>query len=135
MVFEKAGYWMAVGVLALFVSNHFAVRHENDVRGLASRSLAAVQQVAGDATRFIATAETMVGRGESRSARVQTTLACAQTRLASVQTVLARHEASIAWVQAEHARMAAMEQLTGPVICPRQHLRMAIPRLARDGTI
>src|ERR1700680_769897 len=122
MVFEKAGYWMAVGVLALFVSNHFAVRHENDVRGLAIRTLATVQQVAGDATRFIATAETMLSQSGTRFARTQTTLACAQTRLASVQTMVAQHEASIAWVQAEHARIAAMEQISGPVICPRQRV-------------
>jgi hypothetical protein len=135
MVFEKAGYWIAVGVLALFFSNHFAVRHENDVRCLASRSLAAIERVSGHATGLMATAEMMLGRGETRFAGVQTTLACAQTRLASVQTVMAQHETSLARVQAEHARTAAMQQLGRTVVCPRQHLRMAIPQPSRDGTI
>jgi hypothetical protein len=131
----KALYWTAVSVLALFVGNHFALRHEGDVHCLASRSLAAVQQVAGNATRFMATAETMLGRGGIGFAQTQTTLACAQTRLASVQTVIARHEAALARVQAEHARIAAMQQLRDTVVCPRERLRMAIPLPSRDGTI
>src|SRR5579872_2564537 len=104
MVFEKAGYWIGVGMLALFVSNHFAARHQADFRHLASRSLAAVEQVAGDATGYIASAESMLGRGGARFVHTQSALACAQTRLASVQTVIAQHEASLARVQAERDR-------------------------------
>ena len=124
-----------MGVLALFVSNHFAARHEDGVRSFASRSLAVIEEVSGDATGFMATAQTMLGRGGTRFAQTQTTLACAQTRLASVQTVMARHETAMARVQAEHARMSAMPQLGGAVICPRERLRLAIPQPSRDGTI
>jgi hypothetical protein len=133
MAFEKAAYWMAVGVLSLFVSNHFAVRHENDVRGLAGQSLAAVEQVAGDATRFLATVETTLGG--TRFAGTHTRLACAQTRLASMQSVIAQNEASMASVQAEHSRMAAMQRLSSLGICPRQHVRTAIHQPSYDGTI
>jgi hypothetical protein len=135
MVFEKAAYWIAVGVLALFVSNQFSARHEDGVRRLASRSLAVIEQVSGDATGFMAKAETMLGRGETRFAQTQTTLACAQTRLASLQTLMASHEAALARVQAEHARMSAMPQLHGTVVCARERLRLAIPQPSRDGTI
>ncbi|HWY56080.1 MAG TPA: hypothetical protein VNZ03_16560 [Terriglobales bacterium] len=135
MAFEKVGYWLAVGVLALFVSNHFAVRYENDVRSLASWSLTAAQHVAGDATGFMAAAETMLGRGGIRFAQTQTTLACAQTRLASMQTVLAQHEASLARVEAVRARMVSMQELRGPIICPRQHLRIGVRQPSRDGTL
>jgi hypothetical protein len=95
MVFEKAAYWIAVGVLALFVTNHFAGRYENEARCLASQSLAAVEQVSGQATRFMAMTETMLGQGEAHFVRTQTMVACAQTRLASMQTVIASHEAAL----------------------------------------
>jgi hypothetical protein len=95
MVFEKAAYWIAVGVVALFVSNNFAARHGEEVRCLADRSLAAVEQVSGHAARFLGMAEMMLGRGETRFAHAQTTLAGAQTRLASVESGIASHEAAL----------------------------------------
>jgi hypothetical protein len=112
---EKARYWIAVGVLALFVSNNFAARHEDEVRCQASRSVAAVEQVSGHATRLMAMAEMMLGRGEIRFVRTQTAMAGAQARLASVPSVIARHEAALARVQAGHARMVEMEQLRGRI--------------------
>ena len=77
MVFEKAAYWMAVGVLALLVSNHLAGRYEDGARRLASQSLAAVEQVSGQATRVMATAEMMLGGGQVRFVRAQNAMACA----------------------------------------------------------
>ena len=136
MVSEKAGYWMAVGVLALFLSNHFAAPYEGGVQRLASRSMATVEQISGHATRLMGMAEMMLGRSGSHFARTQTTLASAQTRLASMQTVLAKHEAIMARVQAEHARIEALQELRGSaMICPRQNLVMTMPRLHSDGTI
>jgi hypothetical protein len=135
MVFQKAAYWIAVGVLALFVTNHFAGRYEDEARCLTSQSLAAVEQLSGQATRVIAMTETMIGRGETHFARTQTMVACAQTRLASAQTLIAGHEAALARVQAEHARIEALQQLRGIVVCPRQNVRMNIPQLHREGTI
>jgi hypothetical protein len=135
MVFEKAAYWIAVGVLALFVTNHFAGRYEDEARCLASQSLAAVEQLSGQATRVIAVTETMFGRGETHFVQTQTMVACAQTRLASLQTVIASHEAALARVQVEHARIEALQQLRGSIVCPRQNLRIAVPQLHREGTI
>jgi hypothetical protein len=135
MVFEKAAYWIAVGLLALFVTNHFAGRYEDEARCLASQSLAAVEQLSGQATRFMAMTDTMLGRGEAHFARTQTMVACVQTRLASMQTVIASHEAALARVQAEHARIEALQQLRGIVVCPRQNLRMVVPQMHRDRTI
>ena len=135
---EKAWYWMAVGLLALLVSNHFAARHMSDVRCVVGRSLSAVEQVSGHASRVVAIAEMMMGRGESRFDHGQMALAGVQTRLASAQCVLARHQAAFARVQAEHERMLAMQQLRGTAICPRQNLRIVIPErpsMRTDGTI
>jgi|SRR5580704_19295581 hypothetical protein len=136
MISERAFYWIAVSVLALFAGNHFAVQHESNVRCLANRSLAAVEHVAGNATRFMTTVETMLSRGGTRFAPAQTTLACAQTRLASVQSMIARREAALARVQAERARIDAMRQLSASVLCPRERLRMVTPASMRtNGTI
>jgi hypothetical protein len=129
MAFEKVGYWMAVGVLALIVSNTFVIRHGNDVRDLASRSLVAVEQVPAHVTRFMAVAEMMIGGGGARFAQTQTKRACAQSRLASLQSILASREAGFARLQAEHARWAAMQELRGPLLCPRQNLRIVLPEL------
>jgi hypothetical protein len=121
--------------LALFVTNHFAGRYENEARCLASQSLAAVEELSGQATRVMAMTETMLGQGETHFARTQTMVACAQTRLASMQTALASHEAALARVQADHARIEALQQLRGTVVCPRQNLRIAVPQLHSEGTI
>jgi hypothetical protein len=135
---EKALYWMAVCVLALLVSNNFAARHMGEVRCLASRSLAAVEQVSGHAGRVVAMAEMTLGRGESRFDHAQMAVDRMQTRLASAQCVLARHQAAFARVQAEHARLEAMQELRSTVICPRPNLRIVIPEMPAmrtDGTI
>jgi len=135
MISAKTSYWMAVGVLALFVSNHLAGHYENEVGRFASRSIVAVEQISGQATRLMASAEMMLGGGGSRFVRAQNAMACAQTRLASVQTMLASHEAAMARVQAEHEQLVDLQQLRGTIVCPRQNLRMAMPQLHRDGTI
>jgi hypothetical protein len=135
---EKALYWIAVGVLALLVSNRFAARHTGDVRCLASRSLAAVEQVSGHGSRVMAMAEIMLGRGESRFDHAQMAVDGVQTRLASAQCALARHQAAFARVQAEHARLDAMQELRSTVICPRPNLRIVIPErpaMRMDGTL
>jgi hypothetical protein len=124
MVFEKAAYWMAVGVLALVVSNNLASRHQLNlgllnVGSLPNRSFAAIEQVAGDATGLLGSAEGILGRAGSRFAHSQTTLACFQTRLASVQNRIAQREAVLARVQVQRARMVAMEQIRGTALCSR----------------
>jgi hypothetical protein len=124
---EKASYWIAVAVLAVFAINNFVVRHQNGVRCLTGRSLAAIEQVSGHGTGIMEMAEMVLGRGESRFVHTQMVLGGVQTQLASAQCVLARHEAALAWVQAEHSRLLAMQQLRSTMICPRQNVRLAIP--------
>ena len=138
MASEKAWYWIAVGVLALFVSNNFLARHEGSVRCLADRSLAAVERISSHADRFVAMAEMMLGRGETGFARTQTAVARAQTRMASVEAAMARQQAACARVQAAQARMMVAERMNRAVICSRPTVRLNIPqppRLPGDGTI
>jgi hypothetical protein len=135
MVSAKVGYWMTVGVLALFASNHLAGRYQGEGRCLVSRSVAAVQRMSGQATRFVATAEMMLGGGETHLVRAQSALAHTQTRLASMETVLASHEAALAKAQAKREELMDLQQLRSTVVCPRQNLRIAMPQLHGDGTI
>jgi hypothetical protein len=136
MASEKVSYWMAVGVVALLVSNHFAARHGDEIRCLADRSAAAIESVTGPASRLMETAEMMVGRGETRVVQTQTVLAQAETRLASVQTEIECHEAAFARMRAEQARAVAIRELHAAVICPRPNVRIMAPRsIHTDGTI
>jgi hypothetical protein len=136
MISEKASYWMAVGVVALFAGNHFAARHGDEIRCLADRSVAAIESVAGPASRLMATAEMMVGRGATRVVRTQTVLAQAETRLASVQTEIECHEAAFARMRAEQGRAVAIRELHAVVVCPRPNVRIVTPRsIHSDGTI
>jgi hypothetical protein len=136
MVSEEVSYWMAVGVVALFLGNNFAVRHGDSIRCLTDRSVAAIESVTGPASRLMATAEMMVGRSETRVARTQTVLAQAETRLASVQTEIECHQAAFARMRAEQARALAMRELQAAVICPRSNVRMVAPdSIHTNGTI
>ena len=137
MASEKALYWIGVSLLALFVGNHVALRHRDQVRCLLHSSLSGNEQFSSYASRVMATAEMLLGRGESRFDHAQMAVDSVQTRLASAQCALARHEAAFARIQAEHARMEAMQELRSETISPRQNLRIVIPArsMPRDGTI
>jgi hypothetical protein len=122
MTSEKACYWVALGVVALFLSNHFLTRHRSLITELSDQSFAVAGQVSDHATRFVAMANVMFDRGSSRFARSQARLACVQARFASMQAVLARREAVLARVEAQRARVIAIEPMPRAVICPRQRL-------------
>jgi hypothetical protein len=135
MVSEKALYWMAVGVMAFSLGNHFASRY--DGKCLADRSLEAVQELSGQASHFVAMAGAMLGRAPLPRGLTETQVAGIQARLASVDTVMARQQAACARLEVERARMVASQQLRQmrlEVVCPRQTLKVNVPRPV-DGTI
>jgi hypothetical protein len=138
MASEKALYWIGVGLLALFVSNHVALRHRDQVRCVLHASLSGNERLSGHASRMMAAAEMLLGQRESRFDHAQLAVDSLQTRLASAQCALTRREAAFARVRAEHARIEAMQQLRSQTICPRQSLRIVIPdrpSMPHDGTI
>jgi len=138
MASEKALYWIGVSLLALFVGNHIALRHNDQVRCALRTSLSGNEQLSSHASRMMAAAEMLMGRGQSRFDHAQMAVDGVQTRLASAQCALARHKAAFARVQAEHVRIEAMQQLRGETICPRERLRIVIPErhsMPHDGTI
>src|SRR5215475_9176867 len=105
MASEKALYWIGVGLLALFVGNHVALRHRDQLRCMLHASLSGNEQLSGHASRMMAAAEMLLGQGESRFDHAQLAVDNLQTRLASAQCALARHQAAFARVQTEHARI------------------------------
>jgi hypothetical protein len=133
MASEKARYWLAVGVAALFLGNSFIGGHNLTSR-FAERSMATAQRISGQAMRYAALAQVIFGRGEAGFVQTQTTTAHAQTRLAFMQTAMARREAVLAKVQTERIRVLAHQ----PVVCPRQNFMIKVgdlPEIANDGTI
>jgi hypothetical protein len=128
MASEKALYWMAVGVLALVMGNHFVSKFDGTC--LVEKARVAADRVSGKADRLMAMADVMLGRTSTQIDRAQTVMVMTQTRLASVQTGLARQEAVCARVEAVRARMMVREQLQQmqlPVVCPRPQVRLMIP--------
>lgn len=128
MASQKALYWMAVGVLALVMGNHFANKFEGSC--LAYKVRAAAERMSGQSDHLMAVTEVMLGRTTTRFDRAQTALAMSQARLASVQTSFARRQAVCARVQAVRARMMVREQLEQmeiPVVAPRPRVVLMIP--------
>lgn len=134
MASEKAIYWMAVGVVALSLGNHFVSRY--DGKWLADQSLAAVQRISGQANRAMAMAGLMLGQTLMPLLGADTEVARIQTRLASVDTVMARQQAACARLEVERARLMAsqLQQMRPETVCPRQVLKLNVPS-PRDGTI
>jgi hypothetical protein len=120
MAMEKTLYWMAVGVMALFLGNHFANKYNGSC--LAHRTIATMQR-SGEAIQF----DGNEGLADSEAA------------MARAQVQPARQQAACARVQAQRARMMALEQLQRMrVVFPRQRVSVEVPQspaIAHDGTI
>jgi hypothetical protein len=137
MASERAIYWMAVAVLAVFLGNHFVSKHEGGCT--ADRAVAAVQRLSGEAAHFLAMGQAMLGHG-SRFASSEVAMARVQGQFASIEDGFARQEAACARSQARHARVMALQQMERArirVICPRTSVNVEIPQMpaVHDGTI
>ena len=134
MASQKALYWMAVGVAALFLGNSFT-GGRSLTPCIADRAMATAQRISGQAMRYAMLAQVIFGRGEVGFVQAQTATAAAQTRLAVVQTAMAHREAALARVQAERIRVLANRRI---VACPRQSLVInlpEVPMIAAEGTL
>ena len=134
MASEKARYWMAVGVAALFLGNSFMSGHSLTPR-FADHSMATAQRISGQAMRYATFAQVIFGRSQAGFEQAQSATACAQTRLAVVQTAMAHREAALAKVQAEKIRVLANR---AAVAHPRQNLMIKLPEvpvIVPEGTI
>jgi hypothetical protein len=139
MASEKGLYWMAVGVLALGVSNSFINRHSDWAQCLADRSQLLVEQVSGQAMRYAAITEMTFGRSDAAFGRSQAAVARVQTCLASVQASIAPHQAEMIRKQTEKVHGIAIEQMQHAVVmCPQQNFDVDVvdtPEAPDDDTI
>jgi len=125
MASEKARYWMAVGVAALFLSNSFVGGQSDWALRLVDRSVVTAQRISGQAMRYAVLAQVIFGRSEPGFVYAQNATARAQTRLASLQTAMACREAALARIQSERVRVLA----NYPVVCPRQNFVINVPEI------
>jgi hypothetical protein len=108
MASERVMYWMAVGLMALLLGNHFAAKYDRCLR----------ESIAGVLERT----------PNLPPPEIFTAPVAAQ--LASMQAKIAQERAACALVQAQRAQMMAMEQMEAVRprgICPRQHVKIRIP--------
>jgi hypothetical protein len=129
MASEKTTYWMAVGLLALFMGNHFVSRIGGNC--LVSKARVAVERISGQADHLMAMAEVAMGRTSTRFDRAQAAMEMAQVRMASVQSQFARQQAACARLGAGRARMVVQQQLLQmqiPVVNPQPRIEMVMPR-------
>jgi hypothetical protein len=125
MVSQKALYWIAVALMALFLGHHFAVKYDRCLRTSLESSPAP------------AMVERVLDKSPCFPAR-RLVVPPAEAGFASLEAEIARQQAGFAHLEAERARILAMEQM-GRVrgICPRPSVRIAIRQhpVADDGTI
>ena len=132
MASEKAIYWAAVGLMAVFVGNNFLVRHDGDAGRLAQRAVAGVEHIYNSADRFLAATDLILGRSGSALADSQIAFARAQSRMARMEAAMGRRQPACARVEAARARIIVMNHA---MTCPRQTLRLSVPQPAAIPTI
>ena len=118
MASERALYWMAVGLMAVLLGNHFAAKYQSCLR---------------DSIAMVLERTPSLGSSELLTTPVE-------ARLASLQANFAHQRAACALVEAERARVMAMEQIEAGRVrgtCPRQNVRIVIPEppVPSDGRI
>jgi hypothetical protein len=126
MATEKITYWVAVGLVALFMGNQL-VGKLDDGNCLANKARVVAERISGQATHLMAVAEVAMGRTSSRFDRAQAAMAMAQMHVAAMQTQFARGEAACARLEAGRARMVVLQELRVPVVHPRVQMVMPQP--------
>jgi hypothetical protein len=139
MASAKGWYWIAVGVLALVVSNSFVNQHGDCLRSFAGRAAGMAQLLSAQALDRVAMAEMMLGKSQTSFARTQTAVARVQVRIASVNTTLARHQVEMVRLQSEAVQRITSERVNRTLArCPRKAITIEIPQppvIPDDGTI
>jgi hypothetical protein len=126
MASEKAMYWMALGVLALAVTNGFVSEYRGRAGRLAEKSIAMAAQVSEIAADY---ANMTAPGGENDDWK---RVVRAQVRMARVQSTLARHRAEMARVQVQGIRARVLEhEIHAAIDCPRQNFVIDVPELPR----
>ncbi len=107
MVFQRALYWIAVGLMLPLLGNHFAMKYD-----LCPRASA-------EASHVLAMVQHVLGRGQSFAPLP------VEARLASMQAEIVRRQAACVRIEAARARIMALEQIESVRgICPHQRVKI-----------
>jgi hypothetical protein len=139
MASDKNMYWVALGVIALGLSNSFVSQHASCFRSVATRAAALAHNMSSRAADRVAVAEALLGRSQATVARTQTAMDRAQVRMAFVQTVVARRQAEMVRLQSERIQVITQEKVNRALArCPQKTVTVEVPPAPTapdDGTI
>jgi hypothetical protein len=128
MASDRGWYLIAVGVLALGLSNTLVNSHPNWLGSLTDRSVVTAERLSGQAERYLAMAQIMLGRSEAGFGSTQAILGRLQAHLGEVQANLSRRQAEMARVEVENVGMVSLPPMPSiRVACPRVRVRVAQP--------
>ena len=96
MASQKALYWIAVGLMVLFLGNHFAIKYDR------------CPWISIQSNPVLAIVERALERGFAPQRQLTPAV---EAGFASIQAELAHQQAAYALLAAERARMMAMEQI------------------------
>ena len=125
MATEKTTYWVALGVAALLLGNHFVQKTEWNCYRV--RALTAMERMSDSTNLMADRIQASLDQSSSRYEQVQSRVAYAEARMASVQCLLAQKQASLERAQAlREQRVMIIERLRNSA--PRQRIDFTVPR-------
>jgi hypothetical protein len=123
MTSEKTIYWMAVGILALSVTNGLMSQYRERAGRTVSKSIAIARQASKVAAGYA-----NLGEPQADSADLKE-LVQARVRLARVRSDFGRHQAEMARLQAEAIRTQVLEhKIRAFVACPARNIVVNVPQ-------
>jgi len=123
---EQGWYLIALGVLALGLSNSLANRVPGWLQQVSGRSIATAEHLSGCAQQYLAMAQIVLGRGEVNAGVAQAAVGRMQARLGILQANLARHQARMAATEAFNLQMVSVPPIPSiRVACPRIVVQVA----------
>jgi hypothetical protein len=128
MVSEKVLYWMSVAVLAVGITNHFALKGDI-VPEIAARASSFAERFLGQGVEYANYADIALSR-HPKCPAAQPALAATQVRLARLQSTLACERAGFGKLQAEKAQLLALRQMKmAEMKIHVQNVRVSVPSI------
>ncbi|HKS72141.1 MAG TPA: hypothetical protein VJQ82_03020 [Terriglobales bacterium] len=128
MASDRGWYLIAVGVLALGLSNSMLNSHPDWLQTLTDRSVASAEHLSGQAERYLGMAQILLGRSQASFGPAHSMLGRMQADMGVMQADVARHHAEMARLEA--ANMAAISLPPLPAVrvsCPNIRVRVSQP--------
>jgi len=132
MASEKTTYWMALGIVALLLGNHFV--QKADWNCYRVRAFTAMQRISDSGNRMTDRIQASLNRSSSRCERVQSRVAYAEARIASAQCLLAEKQAALAQAEAlRQQQVLIINRMHDPVLRPLPRVNVVVPGPVETG--